>query len=192
MDGQGNFVGAFCGRPEDLGEPCALICEPRVHTERRFFPGGLDPIQGSAEPVLGDIAFGDAEGRDLYVLQTNPGALIHVDTDIDIDGEPRNLPARPPVEICAQPSRMVTWENWAFVTCFGAAEVFVVDLQAFRVVDNEVIGTGAHSLLIDPERQLLYVANALENSISILDLRARSRNQFREIARIGLQEPFSQ
>ena len=39
---------------------------------------------------------------------------------------------------------------------------------------------------------VLYVANTLEASVSVVDLSRTRTTRFEEIARLGLQEPFSQ
>ena len=101
----------------------------------------------------------------------------------------------PPLELCEDPTRMRLYEEdgkrYALVSCFRAALIYIVDLQSFRVVDAVVAGTGPYELEIDRPRRLLYVANNLESSISVIDLARDRPTRFREIARIGLQEPFS-
>jgi len=193
------YAGQYCASPEQLGQPCAVVCEPRVRAERAFVPGALFPDR---LPVLGDVAFADPRGDTLLTLQTNPGALLFVDTSLGEDGEPKDIPASPPIEICDQPTRMVVYEDaaalseagggqrYALITCFGAALVYVVDLDARRIVDNVVVGTGPHDLAIDPVREVVYVANTLESSVSVVDLSRRRPTRFQELARIGLQEPF--
>lgn len=185
------FLGPYCASPADIGEACAVVCEAQLLGAVRFFPGGLFPPEGGA--ILGDIAFPEGSNGDvLYAVQTNPGALLELNTALDESGEPRDVPARPPVELCEDPTRMKIAGGRAYISCFQAASVFVVDLASFRVVDTVVTGTGPNDLVVDEVRGILYVANTLEASISVIDIREDSRNQFKELARIGLQEPFSQ
>ncbi len=156
--------------------------------------GGLDPGGQFGGPVLGDIAFADPRGEELYVVQTNPGALLQMDTSLAFDGEPENVPAAPPIELCQQPSTMVVHddgvERLAFVACFRSAYIFVVDLSSFRIVASIVGGTGPDALEIDAERNALYAANTLEASLSVIDISRTRKTRFTEIARLGLSDPF--
>ncbi|MEM6993065.1 MAG: hypothetical protein AAF721_21310 [Myxococcota bacterium] len=188
------YAGQYCATPDQIGQPCAVVCDPQVRSDRTLLPGGLFP--SSAGPVLGDVAFADPRGDTLLVLQTNPGALLVVDTSLGLDGEPLDQPSSPPIELCAEPSRMVIYDDagqrFALVSCFAAALVYVVDLESRRVVDTIVVGTGPHDLAVDEGRQALYVANTLESSVSVVDLSRTRATRFQEVARIGLQEPFEQ
>jgi len=188
------YAGQYCATDEQVGQACAVTCEPRIRADRQIRPGGLFPPQFG--PILGDIQFADARGDALIVVQTDPGALLVVDTSLGADGEPVDQPASPPIEICAQPTRMVVHnddgQRFALVSCFAAALVYVVDLEARRVVNTVVVGTGPHDLVIDEGRDVLYVANTLESSVSVVDLSRTRPTRFQELARIGLQEPFEQ
>jgi len=179
----------------ELGDFGVVPCSQQVRSVQRLFPGGLDPQSTSIRPVLGDIAFGDASGNELFVVQTNPAALLKLDTSVGPDGAPLDIPSAPPIELCEEPTRLRLFEDggqrYAFVSCFRAAEIFVLDLDAFRVIDTIRAGTGPWEIEVDPVRQLLYVANSLERSISVIDLGRDRPTRFEEIARIGLQEPFS-
>lgn len=186
------YAGQYCATPDQIGQPCAVVCDPQIRADRTIIPGGLFPAAGGA--VLGDIAFADPRGDALLVLQTNPGALLVLDTSLGDDGEPLDQPSSPPIEICGEPTRMVVHDDmgqrFALITCFASALVYVVDLDARRVVDTIIVGTGPHDLTIDAERQVLYVANTLESSVSVVDLSRQRATRFQELARIGLQEPF--
>lgn len=195
-DGEKRESFRFCGTPKEIedGERCAVSCEPQVLAARQVLVPGLDPTSPSGGPVFGDIAFADATGDTLYVLQTTPGALIRVDTSLDENGRPHDRVAGPPVEICNNPSRMKLWQDagLAFISCFRAALVYVVDLRANRVIESITTGTGPHDLALDPVRKMLYVANTLEGSVSVIHVDPEASTRFQEIARIGLQEPFSE
>lgn len=194
-DAQGEFVGQYCAGPEDIGKPCAVICDAQLRNSRSIFIPVSDPVGQSARPLLGDLFFADARGDELFVLQTNPGSLLKFNTSLDESGNPIDVPSAPAIEICDEPTRMKLYEDegqrFALVTCFRSAYIFVVDLDMHRVVESIVAGTGPHDLVIDPVRGYLYAANTLESSVSVVDLRRDSRTRFREVARIGLQEPFS-
>lgn len=184
-----------CAGPGEIDQPHKIACDPRVRSQRQLFPGGLDPGGASFTPVLGDIAFADETGDQLLVVQTNPGALLLLDTSVGPDGEVVDNPSRPPLEICDQPTRMKLYEEagqrFALISCYRAALIYVVDLDAFRVVEKIVAGTGPFEVEVDTVRRVLYVSNNLEKSISVIDLAQDRPNRFTEIARIGLQEPFS-
>ena len=192
-DAAGNYLGPYCAPPEDVGEPCAVVCEPSFQSAQRFGVGGVDPFAPTSAAALGDIAFGDSCGEDLYLIQTNPGALLKLDTSLGPDGEPFDIPAGPPIELCDQPTRLEIWEDkgLAFVACFQAAYVYVVDLRNSEVIDTIISGTGPHDLALDRVREVLYVANSLEESITVIDVGETRPTRFTEIGRIGLQEPFS-
>ncbi len=195
------FAGPYCATPDQLGQPCAVECEPQVRGTRRILPSLLLDTSGSFSPILGDMAFADSRGDQLLVLQTNPGALLSLDTSLGEDGEPLDIPSAPPVEICAEPSRMkihieldatgAPAQRYALITCFRAALVYVVDLESLRVVDAIVVGTGPHDIAIDSAREVAYVINNLEFSLSVIDLSRRRSTRFQELARLGLQDPFS-
>ncbi|MCA9705540.1 MAG: hypothetical protein KDK70_06825, partial [Myxococcales bacterium] len=101
-----------------------------------------------------------------------------------------------------EPSRMKIYEErdadgtpvqrYALITCFRAALVYIVDLEALRVVDAVVVGTGPHDIAIDEAREAAYVINNLESSVSVIDLSRHRPTRFQELARLGLQDPFSQ
>lgn len=195
VQGVDNPMPGQCAGVDELDQPGKISCDERVRSQRLIFPGGLDPSSTGFRPILGDLAFADARGDELLVLQTGPGALLKLDTHVDVDGEPVDTPSVPPLELCDEPSRMRLFEDdgerYALVSCFRAALIYVVDLQGFRVLDTIVAGTGPYELEVDQVRKLLYVANNLEGSITIIDLARDRPTRFREIARIGLQEPFS-
>lgn len=191
----------YCAAPEDIGDPCAVVCEPEIRDPRSQFIMIVDPQSTSRRPVLGDVTFADERGDELLVLETNPGALLQFNTSLDSDGEPLDVPSAPPIEVCDEPTRMELYrdtgeggeplQRFALITCFRSASIYIVDLDTHQVVDAQLAGTGPHDLAVDPVRGMLYAANTLEASISVVDLRRESPTRFREIARIGLQEPFS-
>jgi hypothetical protein len=196
------FAGQYCATPKQLDQPCAVECEPQVRSTRRIPLTLVDPFgpASGSSPVLGAMAFADPRGDQLLVLQTNPGALLSLDTSLGDGGEPLDVPSAPPVEICAEPSSMkiyiergadgVPAQRYAIISCFRAALVYVVDLEALRVVDAVVVGTGPHDLAIDEAREVAYVINSLESSLSVIDLSRRRATRFQELARLGLQDPF--
>lgn len=198
------FAGPYCATPDQIDRPCAVECEPQVRSTRRIPVTLIDPFGPAtgSSPVLGAMEFADPRGDQLLVLQTNPGALLSIDTSLGEGGEPLDIPSAPPVEICAEPSNMkiyverdeagVPAQRYAIISCFRAALVYVVDLEALRVVDAIVVGTGPHDIAIDDAREVAYVINNLESSVSVIDLSRRRTTRFQELARLGLQDPFTQ
>jgi hypothetical protein len=198
MDGEcfnadGSTNGPFCAGPEDLGEPCTIVCEPRVVASRPFRPAAVDPRNPTSAAAFGDLVFADDSGDKLYAVQTNPGALLEIDTSINIDGETLDIPGGPPIELCTEPSHLELWEEagLAFASCFRAALLYVVDLRSRRVIETIQTATGPADVLVDPNRKKLYLANSLEASVSVIELDSTRPFYLREIARIGLQDPYS-
>jgi hypothetical protein len=191
-DEQGIYRGQFCAEPDEIDQPCAVVCEPQVRNAVSFPIAGVDPLSTSTAATLGNIAFGDECGDYLYLVQTIPGALLRLDTSLDIDNETLDIAAGPPLEVCDQPTRFAIWQDagYAFVSCYQSAYIYVVDLAAWTVVDTVLAGTGPHDIVVDEARQMLYAANALEGSISVVDLGVDRPTRFKEVARIGLREPF--
>lgn len=198
------YAGPYCATPAQVDRPCAVECEPQVRSTRRIPVTLIDPFGPAtgSSPVLGAMAFADPRGDQLLVLQTNPGALLSIDTSLGDGAEPLDIPSAPPVEVCAEPSNMkiyvergedgVPAQRYAIISCFRAALVYVVDLEALRVIDAVVVGTGPHDIAIDDAREVAYVINNLESSVSVIDLSRRRSTRFQELARLGLQDPFSQ
>jgi DNA-binding beta-propeller fold protein YncE len=141
---------------------------------------------------MGDIAF-SRDGRRLFAVQSSPGALLFVDTSVDERGETRDESAGL-VELCSGPSRMALFEDganeYAAVSCPTPGEVFIIDLSGFRVVANVATGAGPHPLVVDRARQLLYVGNTLDATVSVIDIARDRPTRFAEIARVGLQTPY--
>ena len=72
------------------------------------------------------------------------------------------------------------------VSCFSDGVVAVVGLGTFTVVATVEVGDGANEMAIDSAREQLYVANAQENTISIVSLDRQSPDFLTEWARIGV------
>jgi hypothetical protein len=151
------------------------------------------PLQAS-RPILADIGF-SRSGNELYIVQSNPGGLLRLDTSIAIDGETLDVPAGQ-VEVCAQPTSFTIYDDggsqFGVVTCYRSGEVFIVDLASLKVVGVSRAGIGPDALAVDLAREVVYVANSLDGTISVLDMSPARSSRFTQIARIGLQEPYSQ
>ncbi len=182
-----------CVGPDDLDQPGALVCEGQVDLVSRFSPGGLGVGQSLGGARLGDIAFSE-DGNELYVVQTNPGGLLRVDTSVGIDGDTIDL-ANGAEEVCPQPSALRLYEDggdrFGIVSCYRVGLIFIVDLESFDAIGAVRVGTGPHELAIDLAREVVYVANFLDASVSVVDMSRSSPTRFSEIARLGIQDPFS-
>lgn len=193
-EGDDDYV---CVGPEGLGTIGGIICDPQVQPLSRIGLTGL-PIGaaniGISRAVLADIAF-SRTGNELYVLQSNPGGLIRVDTSLGPDGEPLDADVGT-VEVCSQPTTFVIYDDglneYGIVSCYRSGEVFIIDLAALTVVGLSRAGIGPDPLVVDVAREVVYVANTLDATISIIDMSPTSSSRFNEIARIGLQEPYTQ
>src|SRR5690606_12800107 len=186
-----------CVGPDDLGVVGGIICEPQVDPLASIPITGLSlagvPLS-TQRPILGDIGF-SRTGNELFVLQSNPGGLIRVDTSLGLDGEPLDVDIGV-VEVCSQPTTFVIYDDGAneygLVTCYRSGEVFIVDLAALAVVGLSRAGIGPDAMTVDVAREVVYVANSLDATISVIDMSRTRPSRFTEIGRIGLQEPYSQ
>jgi hypothetical protein len=147
-----------------------------------------------SRPVLADIGF-SRTGNELYIVQSNPGALLRLDTSIGVNGETLDVPAGQ-VEICSQPTTFVIYDDggsqFGIVTCYRSGDVFIVDLASLTVVGAARAGIGPDAMAVDLAREVLYVANSLDATISVIDMSPARSARFTQIARIGLQEPYKQ
>ena len=184
------------GQDVQLGDPGAFVCDPQAEPVRRVDAGGLPQTlsPASSRPYLGDIGF-SRTGDELYVVQSNPGALLRVDTSVDVDGNTVDLPAGL-VEVCSDPTSLAIYSDpeegveYGVVTCYRSGEVFIVDLASLTVVGLSRAGIGPDAIAVDLAREVIYVANTLDATISVISMAESSPSRFTEIARIGLQEPY--
>ncbi len=186
-----------CVGPEDLGKTGGIICDAQIEPVRKISAGGLSTVSlpsSTSRPILADIEF-SANGNELYVVQSNPGGLLRIDTSIDEDdGEPRDL-AVAQVEVCAQPTSLVIYDDGdsrlGLVTCYRTAELFVVELGTLTVVGLVRAGTGPDAMAVDLAREVVYVANSLDATVSVIDMSPTRETRFTELARLGVQEPYT-
>lgn len=172
------------------GEPGGINCDAQVFLDGFAQVGGFN--NGTAAGSLGDIAF-SRDGRRLFAVQKEPGALVYVDTSVDERGEIRDDPAGV-VELCSAPTTLTIFEDaaneYAAITCPTVNELFIVDLSGFRVVANVSTGLGPHPVVVDRVRRLLYVGNTLDRTVSVIDIATDRPTRFAEIARVGQQVPY--
>jgi hypothetical protein len=106
---------------------------------------------------------------------------------LDDRGEPRNVLLQA-VGLCNNANVLALSSDpevpLAFVTCASDAEVTVVDLHSFAVVETIAAGDGANEMVVDPHHEQLYVANAREHTISVIGLDPVDRRYLRVWAQI--------
>lgn len=190
------FGEQFCAGPDDLDQMGALNCDPQLEYVRGVSAGGISTESvgvSLSQPILGDVAF-SAAGNELYVVQSNPGGLLRIDTSIGEDGEPRDIPVAQ-VEVCARPTSLALYEDGTsrlgLVTCYRSGELYVVDLASLAVVGLVRAGSGPDPMAVDLAREVVYVGNSLDATISVVDMSPSRATRFTELARLGLSEPYT-
>ena len=198
---------------DPLDPPAATrdCTRPHLYASQRFYPGirsftvapgldlilpggtvdvtALDPAAVESRPYMADLEFEDpATGEDLLVVQTSPPALVRMDMQME-DGGPRGR-VIDTVALCANPNVLAVHRPddapWlALVTCFGDAQLAVVDLSTFRLVRTIPVGQGANEIAIDAARSQAYVANTEDDTISIVSLDRMRPEYLTAWARIG-------
>ena len=139
------------------------------------------------------IVFGPA-GETLYAVDRLPPTLVALDMS-DKGGTPRKDPLWA-VEVCAEPSVLRLVQNptrpndpqalLAYVVCFAAAQIYVVDTQLRRVVDKILVGSGPHGLAVDSTNKRAFVANFLDNTVGLIDLDPSHASFHQMVLRIGM------
>jgi hypothetical protein len=157
---------------------------------REIEVAGLNPQVVMGRPFMGDLAFEDATGDRLLVVQTTPPGLVRVDTSLGADDSPVDQ-VLGVVPLCDGASvlavhRPAAGEALALVTCGTAARLAIVGLGSFRELASVPVGEGAFEVVVDAERQQAYVSNPGDDTISIVSLDLRSPQRFTEWARLGL------
>ncbi|TPV93948.1 MAG: hypothetical protein B7733_17710 [Myxococcales bacterium FL481] len=154
---------------------------------------GAPPATAGSRLEMGGMAFSQ-DGRELFLLQSLPGALIRIEAEVNELGSVINEPAAE-VEVCSRPKALALYENahqrYGLLTCYVNSSLFIVDLDSFSVVATLFVGAGAHKMVVDPAREYVYVANTLEATLSVVDLSRHRPSRFTEVARLGIREPYS-
>ena len=183
--------------PAEIGATGQIICEPQVQGLSGFDAGGLStagvPVS-TGRPILADIGF-SRTGDELYVVQSNPGGLLRIDTSVNDSGEVLDV-ATGQVEVCSQPTSLVIYDDgqveYGLVTCYRSGEVYIVDLAQLTVVGISRAGIGPNAMTVDLGREVVYVGNSLDATVSVIDMNPQNAARFTQIARIGIQEPYVQ
>ena len=136
-----------------------------------LFVTGLD--QGTSNR---DVRFDPRDGRDLaYVVSRSPEALVVARTNVA--GGDLNMIGQ--VSTCRDPSRVqvgvveARGETvlLAFVSCFLARRVQVVDTDKFQAITTLTNISGAFEFVIDGPRLLIYIADFSTSVVRVADLR---------------------
>ena len=53
------------------------------------------------------------------------------------------------------------------------------------------VGTGPHRMTADLAREVVYVGNTLDATVSVIDMGDARDTRFAEIGRLGIQTPYS-
>jgi DNA-binding beta-propeller fold protein YncE len=165
--------------------------ESRIIDATRAPVGVLSP----GDDVRG-IAFGPG-GRRLYVVDRAPAALVALDMTPGDDGLPRQEGLWA-AEVCADPAMLRLGPDptrpeeplarLAYVVCFSAAQVFVVDTGLGTVVDQFLTGRGPNALVIDSPNRRGFLANFLDNTVGVIDLDPSHVTYNRMVLRLGREE----
>jgi hypothetical protein len=140
---------------------------------------------------MGELAFEDpATGERLLVVHTTPPGLSRLDTSLNENADPKN-DLMQSVSVCQNPNHLAVHRpqdgEWlAFVSCYGPGELAVISLSTFETIAHLELGEGTNELVVDEERKWLYVANAIESTISIVELDRTSPRFLREVVTMGL------
>jgi len=133
------------------------------------------------------IAF-SPDGSRVHVLNRNPPMLQTIDTQPGPDGYPVNQ-IEDAVEICSRASQLTITDvgrgERAFISCFSAGQVWVVDLDSGTLEAIVNVGRGPHAVAVAPTRKRLYVTNFLEDTISVIDLTPQASTEYRVVLRLG-------
>ncbi len=111
--------------------------------------------------------------RRAYVLSRRPRAVLSV----DVDGSVGALDVRAQIPVGFGPSRMEvahfsrTGHTLAFVTNFDSRDLFVIDLDAERLVGIVRSLGGPFELAVDVEREKVYVGDFRSSVLRVLELR---------------------
>jgi hypothetical protein len=146
-------------------------------TQSYLFDAGTLFVTGlDTGAVNRDIRFDPRPGRDLaYIVSRSPEALIVARSDVA--GGDLNMLGQIPT--CRDPSRLQVAEVparggtalLAFVSCFLARSVQVIDADKFQGITILTNISGAFEFVIDGPRLLMYTADFSTSVLRVADLR---------------------
>jgi DNA-binding beta-propeller fold protein YncE len=143
------------------------------------------------------------DGSHLLALARTPPVLVSIDTT-EADGAPRNA-IETVVEVCPKPSLVrarvdALGRTLAYVVCFTASVIYVVDVADAQVIDRIETGSGPHGLTLLPDQPAYpggpsgfgFVANFADHSVGVIDLREDSPTYHVMVGLIGWPEELKQ
>ena len=129
-----------------------------------------------------------ADGTRAHIVNREPPTLSVFDTTIGADGFPVNE-LLGVAEVCTQASNVTIADpgagERAYVTCFPSGQVWVVNPVSMAVEAIIEVGRGPHAVAASPARQQLYVANFLEDTVAVVDIRPGSPTENLVTLRLG-------
>ncbi len=158
---------------------------PRLVPNQFFFLNSVTP-SGNIQDSRG-IAFG-RDGARAYIVNRSPPALHVLDTSTTPTGQPKNE-ILTNVELCRDPAEVVVADTGrgerTYISCFPEGLVFVVDPE-LGVLDAVIsVGLGPNGMAVDSQRQRLYVANYLEDTIAVVDINPDSETANEVVLKLG-------
>ncbi|WP_428262961.1 YncE family protein [Haliangium sp.] len=166
-------------------EPNVAGSLPRFALGDYFFLDSVSP-NGDLRDVRG-ISF-NADGTRAYIVNRSPPMLHVIDTATGADGTPTNEVVAN-VEMCRDAANVVVTDpgqgERAYVSCFPAGQVWVVDPDLGTVEDIITVGSGPHSMTLDPSRKRLYVGNYLDDTVAVVDIDPTSATGNQVVLRLG-------
>ncbi len=128
----------------------------------------------------------DAAPRGLAVDAANNriyAALWQADALAVIDGTSNTL--HKVVPGIPEPSDVAVSSDRIYVTATGSDELFVLDRQTCDIMGRIAVGDAPYVLVLDPDRQRIYVGNAGSDTISIVDEQNRAQVNVVKLGGLG-------
>ena len=186
-------------RPQMTDDPCAqgralaIVAGPQIPLDALLIDGS----------DARDVKF-TRDGNRAYVVDRRPPSLLEIDTTASPppSGPPADILLRA-IEVCQDPSYIALREDppplRAYVTCFAAGQIFVVDPAREAVVEVIQVGRGPNALVQLPPQSrhgalgaLGVVANFADNDLSVLDLQPGSPTENTVLFKIGAPRPITE
>ncbi len=165
-----------------VNRPAAADAFPQIIPSDYFFLRNVQPADDSRGIVFSD------DGNRAYIVNRDPPMLLVVDTSVDETGRPRNE-VDGAVELCPQASHVTVADvgegERAYVSCFRDGQVWVVDTLGEQIDAIVNVGRGPHSVKVSAANNLLFIANFLEDTVSVVDLTPSASTENRVVLRLG-------
>jgi DNA-binding beta-propeller fold protein YncE len=115
------------------------------------------------------------EGDLAFITNRSPNSLVIADTSPAANGWPANKVVGV-VPLDQGPSLVKVWRpegddrTYVYATCYNADRVYVVDPFQRMKIDTIATGDGPHVFVTDPSRNLGYLVNFIESTVSVIDI----------------------